>query len=42
MVVAMVFLAVAVLAVAVLVVKRTERNSDVLHGGYIERDGDKD
>ena len=41
-VVAVVFLAVAVLVVAVLVIKRAERSSDVLRGGYIERDSDGD
>ena len=42
LVVAVVFLAVAALVVAVLIIKRTERNGDVLHGGYINRNDDKD
>ena len=30
------------LVVAVLVIRRTESSSDVLRGGYIERDSDTD
>jgi hypothetical protein len=41
LVVAVVFLAVAALVVAVLVNAQAE-NCDVLHGGYIKRDDDKD
>jgi hypothetical protein len=39
MVIAAVFLlALAVLAGAILIVKRMERKEDVLHGGFVEKD----
>jgi hypothetical protein len=42
LVVAAVFLAVAALVVAVIIIKLTERKDDVLHGGYIKSDDDRD
>ena len=38
LVVAAVFLAVAALVVAVIIIKLTERKDDVLHGGFVEND----
>jgi hypothetical protein len=40
LVVAVVFLAVALLAAVVISIKLTDRKGDVLHGGYIKRDND--
>jgi hypothetical protein len=42
MIVAVVFLAVALLAGVVISFRLADRKSDVLHGGYIESDDDKD
>jgi hypothetical protein len=37
-----IFLAIAVLAVVVIIIKLTGRRDDVLHGGYIKREEDND
>jgi hypothetical protein len=39
---AVVLLAIAMLAVVVSITKLTGRKDDVLHGGYIRREDDKD
>jgi hypothetical protein len=41
-VVAVIFLAVAVLAAVVISIKLTDRKGDVLHGGYIKSDDNND
>jgi hypothetical protein len=41
-VVAVIFLAVAVLSAVVISIKLTDRKGDVLHGGYITRERNKD